>query len=71
MSLKPLIAHNLTMRMIMTIENLKTISALELFFEGSQEIVFSVPGNKTERYRFIQKELVKFGYLNSLKIKRG
>lgn len=51
------------MRAIMKIENLDTIEALEEFLLGNQLVAFSVLGNKTERYRFIRKTLVKFDYI--------
>ena len=53
--------------MIMTIENLTTIPALEAFLQGSQPVIFNVLGGKTERYQFIQKQLVKFRYTACLK----
>ena len=48
------------MRTIMTTTNLKTIEALEAFLEGNQLAAFAVPGNKTQRYDFVRKTLVKF-----------
>jgi len=59
------------MRTIMKIENLDTIEALEEFLQGNQLVAFSVLGNKTERYRFIQKTLVKFGYITLPKKDKG
>jgi hypothetical protein len=47
----------------MKIENLDTIEALEEFLLGNQLVAFSVLGNKTERYSFIRKTLVKFDYI--------
>jgi transposase InsO family protein len=47
----------------MKIENLDTIEALEAFLLGNQLVAFSVLGNKTERYSFIRKTLVKFDYI--------
>jgi len=55
----------------MKIENLDTIKALEEFLQGNQLVAFSVLGNKTERYRFIQKTLVKFGYITLAKKEKG
>ncbi len=37
----------------MTIKNLNTIEAIEVFLQGNQSVVFSVLGDKTERYNFI------------------
>ena len=48
----------------MTTTNLKTIEALEAFLEGNQLAAFSVLGNKTQRYDFVRKTLVKFGYMS-------
>lgn len=55
----------------MKIENLKTITALEGFLQGNQLVAFSVLGNKTERYDFIRKTLVKFHYLTLPKKDKG
>jgi hypothetical protein len=55
----------------MTIENLTTIPALEAFLQGSQPVIFNVLGGKTERYQFIQKQLVKFRYTACSKKNKG
>lgn len=47
----------------MKIENLDTIEALEAFLQGNQLVAFSVLGNKTERYHFIRRTLVRFDYI--------
>ena len=47
----------------MTIKNLNTIEMLKAFLDGNQSVAFSVLGNKTERYQFIQTTLVKFNYI--------
>jgi len=52
------------MRTIMTTTNLKTIEALEAFLDGNQLAAFAVLGNKTERYDFVRKTLIKFGYIS-------
>ncbi len=49
-----------TMRTIMNIESLSTIGSLENFIQGNQAIAYSVLGDKTERFQFIRKTLVKF-----------
>ena len=59
------------MRTIMTTTNLKTIEALEAFLEGNQLAAFAVPGNKTQRYDFVRKTLVKFGYMSLSKKDKG
>lgn len=46
----------------MNIENLTTVESLDQFLQGNQAIAFSVLGDKTERYQFTQKILVKFTY---------
>ena len=50
------------MRAIMNIENLTTVESLDHFLQGNQAIAFSVLGEKSERYQFTQKILVKFTY---------
>ncbi len=55
----------------MTIKNLSTIEELELFLQGNQLVTFSVLGNKTERYNFIQKALIKFRYMTRSKKDKG
>ena len=44
-------------------QNLNTIEMLKAFLDGNQSVAFSVLGNKTERYQFIQTTLVKFDYI--------
>ena len=39
----------------MTIKNLTTIETLENFIQGNQAVAFTVLGDKSERYQFIQK----------------
>ena len=55
----------------MTIKNLDTIETLEAFLQGNQPVAFSVFGNKTERYNFIRKTLVKFNYMSLSKRDKG
>ena len=59
------------MKTIMNIDNLTQIEHLKAFLEGSQQIAYSVPGDKPERYRLIQKVLVKFDYLSRKKKDKG
>jgi len=59
------------MRTIMNIENLSTIESLENFLQGNQAIAYSVLGDKTERYQFIRKTLVKFSYVRCSKKDKG
>ena len=55
----------------MTIKNLDTIEALEAFLQGNQPVAFSVLGDKTDRYNFIRKTLVKIDYMNLSKRDKG
>ncbi len=55
----------------MNIEDLNTIEALEAFLQGNQPIAFSVLGDKTERYYFIRKTLVKFRYVTLSRKDKG
>ncbi|WP_430521175.1 hypothetical protein, partial [Aliivibrio sp.] len=59
------------MKAIMNIENLKNIEDLEQFIQGNQVVAFTVLGDKNERYKFIQKTLVKFRYLTLKKPEKG
>ncbi|MFK5947509.1 MAG: hypothetical protein QM500_01910 [Methylococcales bacterium] len=55
----------------MDIENLKNIEDLEHFIQGNQAVAFTLLGDKNERYKFIQKTLVKFRYLTLKKSDKG
>jgi hypothetical protein len=55
----------------MNIENLTTVESLDQFLQGNQAIAFSVLGDKTERYQFTQKILVKFTYQTCSKNDKG
>ena len=59
------------MKAIMSLKALKNTEELQTFLEGSQAIVFSVPGNKTARYRFIQSVLKQFHYRALTKRQKG
>ena len=59
------------MRTIMKIEKLKTISSLEDFLQGNQQVAFTVLGSKTERYHFVRKTLIKFSYMTLSKKDKG
>jgi len=59
------------METIMNVDKITTTSSLEDFLNGNQSIAFSVPGNKSERYQFIQKILVKFRYMTCSKFEKG
>ena len=47
----------------MTLKQLTTIDAVEQFLDGTQEVAFSLATSKQERYRWVQKTLVKHQYL--------
>jgi hypothetical protein len=55
----------------MNSENLTTVESLDQFLQGNQDIAFSVLGDKTERYQFTQKILVKFTYQTCPKKDKG
>ncbi|MBT6114034.1 MAG: hypothetical protein HOH03_10535 [Candidatus Marinimicrobia bacterium] len=55
----------------MKIEKLKSISALEEFLQGNQQVAFTVLGSKTERYNFVRKTLIKFSYMTLSKKDKG
>ena len=55
----------------MNIDNLTTVEALDDFLQGNQAVAFSVLGDKTQRYQFTQKTLVKFNYLSCSKRDKG
>jgi len=55
----------------MNVDKLNTIKSLEDFLQGNQAIAFSVLGDKSERYRFIQKILIRFQYVTCLKSDKG
>lgn len=55
----------------MKTSQLTSIVELENFLSGNQNVVFSVLGNKTERYNFIRKTLVKLRYFTLSKKGKG
>jgi hypothetical protein len=59
------------MKTIMTIKNVSSIKELELFLQCNQLVTLSVLGNKTERYNFIEKALIKFRYMTRSKKDKG
>ncbi len=50
------------MRTIMKLEELKTIKQLSEFVDGTQKVIFQIKGNKSEKYKFITKQLVQWQY---------
>ena len=59
------------MKVVMNIDNLTTIEELEGFLQGNQNLAYSVPGNKAERYRLIQRLLIRFRYESLSKNDKG
>ena len=59
------------METIMKTSDLKTPEELKQFLLGSQNVAFAVLGNKTERYNFIRKTLVKMRYTTLCKKEKG
>jgi hypothetical protein len=51
------------MKTIMSLEQLTTINAIAQFLEGTQAVAFNVAINKHERYRWVQKTLVRHRYM--------
>ncbi len=59
------------MKAIMNLKELKNTEELQTFLDGAQAIAFSVPGNKTARYGFIQSTLKQFHYRALTKRQKG
>jgi transposase InsO family protein len=59
------------MKTIMSLEQLDTIAAIEQFLTGTQAVAFSLLTSKQERYRWIQRTLVKHQYLVLGKADKG
>jgi len=59
------------MKMIMSLEQLNTLDAIEQFLDGTQSVAFKVATGKQERYRWIQGILVKHHYSRLGKTDKG
>jgi len=59
------------MKTIMKLDDLTTLSQLRDFLSGTQAVAFSVIGDKDTGYRWIQGELVRFGYLSCSRSDKG
>jgi hypothetical protein len=59
------------MKTIMSLEQLTTLDAIKQFLDGTQAVAFNVATDKAERYRWVQKTLVKHRYLLLGKADRG
>jgi len=55
----------------MSLEQLTTLDAIKQFLQGTRFVVFNVATDKRERYRWVQKTLVKHRYLLLGKADRG
>ena len=55
----------------MKLEELKTLESVQLFLEGTQAVVFEVASTKAERYRWIERMLIRFDYIKLSKRQRG
>jgi hypothetical protein len=47
------------MKMIMNLEQLNTLDDVRYFLDGTQTVIYGVSATKKERYRWVQKALVK------------
>ncbi|MFT5118155.1 MAG: hypothetical protein ACI9NY_001693 [Kiritimatiellia bacterium] len=59
------------MKMIMSLEQLNSIDDVRGFLEGTQAVIFGVAATKKERYRWVQKALVKHRYMLLNKAGKG
>ena len=57
--------------MIMSLEQLNSIDDVRGFLEGTQAVIFGVTATKKERYRWVQKALVKHRYMLLNKAGKG
>ncbi len=55
----------------MNFKDLKNTQELQTFLDGSQAVAFSLPGNKKDRYSFIQSTLKQFHYRALTKRKKS
>ena len=59
------------MKAIMKTEELTTIEHLSNFLEGTKAVAFTISSDKDKRYRWLQRELVRFDYLSLNKPDKG
>ena len=43
-------------------KDLKTVEQVQQFLDGTQAVVFTVLSDKADRYRWIQRTLIRFEY---------
>ena len=55
----------------MKLDQLKDVEQLKLFLDGSQALMFEVPGVKQQRYEFVRGQLEKFRYRALKKTEKG
>ena len=55
----------------MNLKDLKNTYELQTFLDGAQAVAFSMPGNKSDRYAFIQSALKQFHYRALKKREKG
>ncbi len=65
------VVHDQRMKTIMSLEQLTTIESIQQFLDGTQAVAFCVATNKQERYRWVQKTLVKHRYITLGKVDKG
>jgi hypothetical protein len=59
------------MKTIMSLEQLNSMDDVRHFLDGTQAVAFGVATNKQERYRWVQKTLVKHRYMLLGKLNKG
>lgn len=57
--------------MIMKIDELKGPDDVRAFLEGTQAVLFEVCAAKSERYKWVQKELIRWRYLSLSRVDKG
>lgn len=55
----------------MTVEKITTLEQIRSFLSGTSEVLFEVSGRKQERYDWVRKMLIKFGYPQQNKEAKG
>ena len=55
----------------MKLDDLRSIDQLRDFLEGTQAVAFTVVTNKDERYQWMQRTLIRFGYRQLSKADKG
>ncbi len=50
----------------MKLEEFKIINQLRQFLDGTQSVIFKLNAGKSEHYRWIRRELIRFNYQKPL-----